>query len=94
MSTREIRIGLKEEKEESVTIFVRDTGIGISSKYLPKIFQIFTRVPNPLPDKVRGIGLTNVKKIIKTHGGSVWAESEGNKGSTFYLDIPRSNDCK
>jgi len=94
-SIKEISIGIKEKKEETVTIFVKDTGIGISSEYLLKIFQIFTRVPNPLSDEVRGtgIGLANVKKIIETHGGSVWAESEVNKGTTFYLDIPLSNDC-
>jgi signal transduction histidine kinase len=94
-SIKEISIGIKEKKEETVTIFVKDTGIGISAEYLLKIFQIFTRVPNPLSDEVRGtgIGLANVKKIIETHGGSVWAESEVNKGTTFYLDIPLSNDC-
>jgi signal transduction histidine kinase len=94
-SIKEISIGIKEKKEGTVTIFVKDTGIGIASEYLPKIFQIFTRVPNPISDEIRGsgIGRADVKKIVETHGGSVWAESEVNKGTTFYLDIPISDDC-
>ncbi|MFX0172390.1 MAG: ATP-binding protein [Candidatus Hodarchaeota archaeon] len=94
-SIKEISIGIKEKKEGTVTIFVKDTGIGIPSEYLPKIFQIFTRVPNPLSEEVRGtgIGLTNVKKIVETHGGSVWAESEVNKGTTIFLDISTTDEC-
>lgn len=87
---KEINIGLKEKKGDYVTVFVQDTGIGIKKDYFPKLFQLFSRIPSPLNEEVSGsgIGLANVKKIIETHGGSIWLESEEGKGTIFYFDIP------
>ena len=75
----------------AVQISVRDTGIGITSDHLPHVFERFYRV-----DKSRtrssggtGIGLTIVRHLVHTHGGEVWAESDGpGTGTTFHLTIP------
>ena len=75
-----------------VTLRVADTGIGIPSEHLPRLFERFYRV-----DKARsrtvggtGLGLAIVKHIALAHGGSVSVESEPGKGSTFSLHLPLS----
>jgi len=73
-------------------ILVRDTGDGISSDHLPRIFERFYRV-----DKARtsresggtGLGLAIVKHLAKLHGGEVGVSSTPSRGSTFWIKIPR-----
>ena len=79
-----------EVSEGRVRILITDTGIGIMSQDLPRLFERFYRV-----DKARsrqsggtGLGLSIVKHIIESHGGSVAVESEYNRGSTFSFFLP------
>ena len=67
---------------------VRDNGIGIEKKYHNKIFEVFTSL-NKREDST-GIGLSIVKKIIDLYEGSIWLESEPNKGTTFYFTIKKN----
>lgn len=81
-----IEIGTHCEKNEQV-IFVKDNGIGIEERYQSRIFALFEKL-NPSIEGT-GIGLAIVKRIIETHGGKIWVESEGlGKGSTFCFTIP------
>jgi two-component system phosphate regulon sensor histidine kinase PhoR len=80
------------EYEEGVEFFVRDSGPGIPSEHLPRLFQRFYRV-----DKARsresggtGLGLAIVKHIVIAHGGAVRVESELNHGSTFFFSLPKA----
>ena len=68
--------------------FVSDNGIGIQNEYLDKIFIIFQRLHNQEQYDGAGIGLAHCRKIVEMHGGSIWADSEFEKGSTFYFIIP------
>ena len=72
-------------------IVVRDSGIGIDSKLLPHVFELFTQAERSI-DRSQGglgIGLTVVKSMIELHGGTVSARSKGKgKGSEFRIRLP------
>lgn len=83
---------LKEGDQKRIAVEVVDTGIGIPSKDLERVFERFYRV-----DKGRsrnmggtGLGLSIVRHIAKAHGERVWAESELGKGSTFAFTLRAS----
>jgi two-component system sensor histidine kinase VicK len=73
------------------TITVKDKGVGISEKDIPKIFDKFSRVDSPLSDKVggSGLGLYWAHKIVKMHGGNIAVASVLKKGTTFTVQLPR-----
>jgi PAS domain S-box-containing protein len=78
-------------KERDVVIKVRDNGIGIPAKLLPRIFEMFTQVDRAAngPAGGLGIGLTLVKRLVEMHGGTINAQSHGHgKGSEFVLRVP------
>ncbi|MEK6680969.1 MAG: ATP-binding protein [Nitrospirota bacterium] len=87
------RIGIKAEaRGKEVMVSVSDTGIGIPKEDLARIFERFYRVDKDRSSELggTGLGLSIVKHIIDAHGGRVWAESELNKGSSFYFTLPPS----
>jgi two-component system, OmpR family, sensor histidine kinase SenX3 len=77
--------------ERTVSVRVRDRGIGIPKAELKRIFKRFYRVPalTGKRPKGTGLGLYIVRSVAKRHGGRAWAESEGpGHGSTFVLQLP------
>ena len=80
-----------EAQTQEVVVSVKDNGIGIASDVLPEIFGMFKQVNSALEKSQGGlgIGLTLVEKLVKMHGGSVSAFSEGEgKGSEFVVRLP------
>ena len=73
-----------------VEIKVSDTGVGISPDQLPKIFDKFYRAKNPKTRQVvgTGLGLSLVKGIVEAHHGSIEAESQPDRGTTFRIVLP------
>jgi len=77
-----------QHDENTLTVSVKDEGLGISKEQLPYIFQRFFRAEKTRNLEGIGLGLYLCQQIIQAHNGKVWAESEEGKGSTFYFSIP------
>jgi signal transduction histidine kinase len=74
----------------AICIYVKDNGIGMEKNRLEKLFKLDQNVTRPGTEKEHstGLGLLLCKEFITKHGGKIWAESEENKGSTFYFTLP------
>lgn len=81
-----IEIGAKEKNGETA-LFVRDNGMGIDLQQQVKLFDPFEKL-DPSAEGT-GLGLALVKRIIETHGGRIWVESEGQgRGACFWFTLP------
>jgi signal transduction histidine kinase len=87
-----VSVSLSTIDDKKVAVKVTDTGIGIPSEQLKRIFRRFYRVPGKFMARVKGtgLGLFIVQSVVKKHGGRVYAESSGlGHGSTFTIQLPR-----
>ena len=83
----EVVLSVQTEKEV-VRFAVRDTGVGIPVDDLERIFERFYKADRARSGGGTGLGLSIARHIVEAHGGSIWAESEEGRGSTFYFTIP------
>ncbi|NOG42425.1 MAG: hypothetical protein HND38_13085 [Planctomycetes bacterium] len=79
-----------ELAEQSVQIGVSDTGIGIKSEEIDKLFKPFLQLDSSYSRRYEGtgLGLVLTKHLVELHGGKIWVESEYEKGSTFTFTLP------
>lgn len=87
-----IEFGYESTDDGFVKFYVKDSGSGIDSKYFKLIFERFRQAENKgrLQNEGTGLGLALSKAYIEMMGGTIWVESELDKGSTFYFTVPLS----
>ncbi len=91
----EVRLSAKEMDDGRVSIIISDTGVGIPSQDLPRIFERFYRVDKARSKEVggTGLGLSIVKHAIERMNGSIAVESELGRGSRFTLFLPSASSA-
>ncbi len=90
-----ITIGITADNN-LIQIYIKDTGSGIPKEDIPHLFQKFYRVDNSATRTIggTGLGLFITKKIIELYSGKIWINSELNKGTTFFINLPRLSNEK
>jgi signal transduction histidine kinase len=84
---------IASQRDQSILLQIRDTGMGIPEDKFQKIFDEFYQVEGGKHGGT-GLGLAIAKRLVEEHGGRIWVESQLGKGSTFYFTLPLSVEIK
>jgi PAS domain S-box-containing protein len=89
VATIEIGCQCSSEETSELTYFVKDNGVGFDMRYADRLFNVFQRLHRTEDYEGNGVGLAIVERIIRRHGGRVWAAAEPEAGATFFFTLER-----
>lgn len=85
---------VRETESDEVVYFVRDNGVGFDPKHAERLFGLFEKAHRSGEFDGAGIGLAIASRIVRRHGGRIWAESAPGRGATFYFTLEAGDGAR